>query len=289
MKHKSLSSSAMLLDMNISIYTGRKQDKATATEVNTAKGARSARATSVHKNLFADDADLEAINAYASKVRMWLYQVTLPWSDTGTRLVPTKAFFDISHELNQHEQEFNRLVDQFVTNYGTKVAAQAFKLGKLFDSNEYPDAHEMHRKFAFRYHFAPVPESGDFRVDIPAEAVHQLKAKFESTMHNRLQEAMTEPWDRLYNEIVHIRTKLTPKEDGKMPRLYASMLENALSLCSTLQTLNILDDPQLEEARRQLQISLETIDIEALRESPELRDSVKIKMNDLIDKFKLEI
>jgi hypothetical protein len=45
----------------------------------------------------------------------------------------------------------------------------------------------------------------------------------------------------------------------------------------------------LEEARRQLQISLENIDIEALRESPELRDSVKVKMNDLIDKFKLEI
>ncbi len=74
-----------------------------------------------------------------------------------------------------------------------------------------------------------------------------------------------------------------------MPRLYASMLENALSLCGTLQALNILDDPQLEEARRQLQISLENIDIEALRESPELRDSVKVKMNDLIDKFKLEI
>lgn len=279
----------MLLDMNISIYTGRKQDKATATEVNTAKGARSSRATSVHKNLFAEDADLEAINSHAGKVRTWLYSVTLPWSDTGTRLVPTKAFFDISHELYQHEAEFNRLVDQFVNNYGTKVSAQAFKLGKLFDSKEYPDAHEMHRKFAFRYHFTPVPESGDFRVDIPAEAAQQLKQKFESTMHSRLQEAMTEPWDRLYNEITHIRAKLTPKEDGTMPRLYASMLENALSLCDTLESLNVLDDPQLEEARRQLRISLENIDIKTLRESPEMRDSVKVKMNDLIDKFKLEI
>lgn len=288
MKHKSLSSSAMLLDLNISVYTGRKQDKATANEVSMAKGAR-ASATSVHKNLFAEDEDLAAINSYAGLIRTWLYSVTLPWSDTGTRLVPTKAFFDISHELNQHEQQFNALVDRFVNNYSTKVAAQAFKLGKLFDSKEYPAASDLHRKFSMRYHFTPVPEAGDFRVDIPAEAAQQLKQKFEQTMSARLQDAMVEPWERLYQEVSHIRSKMIPKEDGKPSKLYASMLENALSLCQTLKSLNVMDDPQLEEARRQLEISLENVDIQSLRGSPELRDSMKVKMDDLVDKFKLEL
>ena len=137
MKHKSLSSSAMLLDMNISVYTGRKQDKVTAEEVNLAKNTRSSKAASVYKSLFVGDADLEAINSHAGKVRTWLYSVTLPWSDSGTRLVPTKAFFDISHELSEHEKEFDRLVQQFVTNYGVKISSQAFKLGKLFNPVEY--------------------------------------------------------------------------------------------------------------------------------------------------------
>jgi hypothetical protein len=288
MKHKSLSSSAMLLDLNISVYTGRKQDKATANEVSIAKGAR-ASATSVHKNLFAEDADLAAINSYAGLVRTWLYQVTLPWSDGGTRLVPTRVFFEISHELNQHEQEFDKLVDRFVNNYSTKVAAQAFKLGKLFDAKEYPAAPDLHKKFAIRYHFTPVPEAGDFRVDIPAEAAQQLKDKFEATMHDRLQDAMVEPWDRLYEEITHIRNKMTPKEDGKPSKLFSSMIENALRLCETLKSLNVLDDPKLEEARRHLEMSLENVDIKSLRDSPELRESVKVKMNDLVDKFQLEI
>ena len=288
MKHKSLSTSAMLLDLNISVYTGRKQDKATANEVSTAKGAR-ASATSVHKNLFAEDADLAAINSYAGQVRNWLYSVTLPWSDTGTRLVPTKAFFDISHELAQHEQKFNMLIDTFVNNFSTKVAAQAFKLGKLFDSKEYPQASEMHSKFALRYHFTPVPESGDFRVDIPAEAAEQLKAKFEGTMRDRMQDAMKEPWDRLYEQVTHIRDKMLPKEDGKSQKLFVSMLENALDLCSTLKSLNVLDDPDLEEARRALEISLRDVDIDSLRKSPELRESVKVKMDNLTEKFNLEI
>jgi hypothetical protein len=278
----------MLLDLNISVYTGRKQDKATANEVSVAKGAR-ASATSVQKNLFAEDTDLEAINSFAGVSRTWLYNVTLPWSDSGTRLVPTKVFMDISHELTQREQQFNALVDTFVNNFSTKVAAQAFKLGKLFDAKEYPSANDMHRKFGFRYHFTPVPESGDFRVDIPAEAAQQLKDKFEATMRDRLEDAMIEPWDRLYEEITHIRNKMVPKEDGKPSKLFASMLENALRLCETLKSLNVLDDPKLEEARRQLELSLENVDIKSLRDSPELRESVKTKMNDLVDKFQLEI
>jgi len=56
-----------------------------------------------------------------------------------------------------------------------------------------------------------------------------------------------------------------------------------------LKSLNVLDDPKLEEARRQLELSLENVDIKSLRESPELRESVKTKMNDLVDKFQLEI
>jgi hypothetical protein len=176
-----------------------------------------------------------------------------------------------------------------VNNYSTKVAAQAFKLGKLFDSGEYPMASDLHKKFALRYHFTPVPESGDFRVDIPAEAAEQLKTKFEATMRDRLEDAMIEPWDRLYEEITHIRNKMVPKEDGKPSKLFASMIENALRLCETLKSLNVLDDPKLEEARRQLELSLENVDIKSLRESPELRESVKTKMNDLVDKFQLEI
>lgn len=289
MKPKTLSGSAMLLDLHISTYTGRKQDKATAEEVNTAKNAKSKKASSVYKSLFADDADLEAIVAYGSKVRAWLYEVTLPWSDGGTRLVPTSKFFDISHELTQHEREFFKLVQRFVTNFSTKVAAQAFKLGKLFVAAEYPSIGEIQNKFGFVYVFTPVPQSGDFRVDLPAEALAQVEANFEQAVSKRVQTVMQEPWERLYKEVSHIKDKMIDKEDGKPQKLYQSMLDNALSLCETLKSLNIMNDPDLEAARRGLELSLTDVDINSLRKSPEVRESIKIKMQDLTDKFSLEI
>jgi hypothetical protein len=79
------------------------------------------------------------------------------------------------------------------------------------------------------------------------------------------------------------------KEDGKPQKLYQSMLDNALALCNMLKALNILDDIDLEAARRALESSLTDVDIKSLRESPELRASVITKMDDLASKFSLEI
>lgn len=288
-KPKTLSGSAMLLDLSMSTYTGRKQDRASADELNIAKNAKSKKASSVYKSLFAEDADLEAITSYGGKVRQWLYDVTLPWSDTGTRLVPTAKFFDISHELKQHEDEFYKLVARFLNNYSTKVSAQAFKMGKFFDAKEYPSAGEIQHKFGFNYVFSPVPQAGDFRVDLPAEALAQVEANFEGAVTKRLQAVMQEPWERLYKEISHIRDKMIDKEDGKPQRLYQSMLDNALSLCETLKSLNIMNDADLEAARRALELSLTDVDIKSLRSSPEVRESIKVKMQDLTDKFSLEL
>ncbi len=48
---------AMLVDLQISIYSGRKQDKRTQAEVTLSKGANSKKAASVYKSLFADCAE----------------------------------------------------------------------------------------------------------------------------------------------------------------------------------------------------------------------------------------
>jgi hypothetical protein len=126
-------------------------------------------------------------------------------------------------------------------------------------------------------------------VDIPAEAAEQLKAKFEAATTTRVREAMQEPWNRLYEEVQHIRDKMITKEDGKPQKLYQSMLDNALGLCSTLKSLNIMDDIDLEAARRALELSLIDVDIKSLRESPEMRNSIITKMDELKDKFSLDI
>ena len=138
---------ALLVDLEISIYSGRKQDKRTQAEVTTAKGAVSKKAASVYKSLFADCKELDAISKFQARVRAEHYRLTQPWNDYGARLLPTSLLQDYKQTMNRLEAEFDLLVNKFLDKYDTLVAAAAFQIGTLFDRNEYPSRAQVANKF----------------------------------------------------------------------------------------------------------------------------------------------
>lgn len=284
-----LSSSAILLDLTISVWNGRKMDKKIAAEVQASKNATSSKAATVSKHLFADNPRLEAIMSHAAAVRQWVYRVTLPWDDKGYRLVPTVRFFDVTQELEGHKNEFYRLVREFLNHYNNDILAAAFKLGDMFDRSEYPTLEQVERKFRFVDVYNPVPEAGDFRVDLQNDAIKQLQDQYTAAANQRLEDAMRDAWDRLYGTISHIKERLdesTTLDDGterkRAKPLHQSMLDNAEELCDLLKSLNITQNPDLEAARHKLERAINGTGIKELRESPELRASVRAKMEDIM-------
>ena len=127
--------SAMLVDLNISTYSGRKQDRATQKEVTLSKGSGSSKAASVYKNLFAECKELDEIIKFQARARGEHYRLTLPWDDRGARLLPTAQLLNYKALMNRCQSEFQLLVDAFLDKYDTLVAAAAFQLGTLFDRN----------------------------------------------------------------------------------------------------------------------------------------------------------
>jgi hypothetical protein len=190
---------------------------------------------------------------------------------------------DISHELAQREQQFNALVDTFVNNFSTKVAAQAFKLGKLFDAKEYPSANDMHRKFGFRYHFTPVPESGDFRVDIGNDAMNDLKDQYDRLYQSNLDKVNADAWDRLYKVLTQLSFGLRTDENGKQGKIYSSVVDNAKDLCDLLQHFNVSGDTQLEAMRIKLEDTITGIDAKDIKDSDYVRVTVKKTVDSMLD------
>ena len=280
----SIAGSAMLVDVSISCWSARKMDKKVSDEVNTGKGA-SKRAARVNKNLLADDPRLEAIQKYAADTRNWLARVTVPWSDYGTRLVTTAQFFDFKQALDERVNEFNRLVADFITVYPTLISAQAFKLGAMFDRNEFPDVNDITRKFSMRYAFMPLPESGDFRVDIGNQASAQLKQEYESEYHRRVNEAMSDVWGRLKGVLDKLSERLGRDEIGKNKVFRDTLVSNAIEVCDMLRYLNVTQDPELEKARRLTEQALLGITAQDLREEDSVRDDVKKRVDNILDKF----
>lgn len=307
----SIATSAMLGSINISVWEARKQDRKTAEEVTASKGARSKRAATVHKHLFSECPALEAIKSLRGEVRTWFNTVTLPWDDNGRRIITTAQYLTVTDQARKYEQRFNALVSVFLNTYSTEISKQAFEMGALFDRAEYPPEDEVKLKFFFGFTIEPVPTSGDFRVDIGNEAAAELKDQYDKAMDARVQGAVADAWRRVKEQVEWVRDRMTAvlehdpdaveeietvTADGKReieikkkrrPKLYDSMLEQGLSLTTLLKDLNVTGDPKLEEARRSLENALSRIDMDSLKESPQLQQATRTAMNDILSKFAL--
>lgn len=276
---------AMLVDLQISIYSGRKQDKRTQAEVTTAKGANSKKAASVYKSLFADCAELDAITKFQARARAEHYRLTLPWNDYGARLLPTKALLDYQQSMGKYQAEFDRLVDAFLDKYDTLVAAAAFQLGTLFERDEYPLRDQVAKKFRMDTSFTPLPTSGDFRLDIENEVQQELVDKYEKKITEQIAAANQDSWTRLYEALKRLSDRLVVTEDGKKKVFHDTMVTGALELCELLTQMNVTNDQSLEKARRKLEEVLSGVTPKELREEDGTRITTKQKVDEILAAF----
>ena len=187
--------------------------------------------------------------------------------------------------LDEKKAEFDRLVDVFINVYPTLISAGAFQLGDLFDREEYPAPEELAKKFRFSYTLTPIPTAGDFRIEIGEQAKAELVAQYETAFNERLNHAMRDVWQRLYECLTHMSERLSSDDEGKRKVFHGTILTNAHELVNLLSRLNITNDPQLEQARRELNAALTNTDLDTLKESDYIRENVKAKVDDILKRF----
>jgi hypothetical protein len=282
--YSKISSSAMLIDLSLSVWTGRKLDKQVSNEIDSAKRTKS-RAGNYHKNLLAGSEKLAEIGKIASSVRNWSYGQTSPWSDAGTRLLPSTLFFDYKAKLTEYEKMFTQAVTDFLAEYDTLVASSAFALGDLFNREDYPPVEKVAQKFGFFYTFSPVPEVGDFRVDIGEAGMAELRANYEGAYKSKIENAMADAWTKLHDVMGSLSERLDYADDDTKKIFRDSLVENAVQLCGLLKHLNITNDTKMEYMRSKLEGQLRGISAQDLREDEGLRLETKRTVDEMLGKF----
>lgn len=277
-----ISASSVLVELNISVWTANKLDRTATDNVLVSNKALTSDAAQVRKNLMAGTSDRKKIADYAAGCRLWHNTRTLPWSDKGPRLLPTGLFFDYKSEMNARQSMFNYMVDEFCANYHSLVGAASANMGDLFDANDYPSLEEVREKFGFRLVFSPVPESGDFRLDIPQEDIRDMREGYDRAFNDRLAEAMRTPWTKLYDMLSSMSGKLVEPEDEDKRRWHDTFLDNASELCELLAHLNITKDPELEKARFDLERAISGVDMDSIREDSDTRVDLKAKLDEIL-------
>jgi len=279
-----LSNQAILVELNIRVPSFRKLDKKVTREVTVSKGADD-QAGRFNKSLLAGADQLDKIQKFVASTRVEFYAKTLPWSDSGQRLADIRSFLSVKDWLNDKSVEYDKLASDFVTIYPNLVSAQAFKMGTMFDRSEYPDANDIARRFGFNFYFTPLPERGDFRVDVGHDIAVELEAEYEKVYGDRTKQAMEDLWARLYKVTKHLSERFADNEKGDSKRLFDSVLDNALELCEMLSVMNVTHDSDLDWARQKLEEALHGVDMKDVRDSSGVRKEVKARVDELADKL----
>jgi hypothetical protein len=279
---------AMLVEFNASVWTARKLDRKTTDEVVTSKNAAAKDAARVNKHLLAGRNELDVIQTYINSIRTYVYENTMPWSDSGIRLLPTANFITFNQRMSDAENTFFSYVEDFIHVYPSLITAQAMALGDMFKRDDYPDVDAIEGKFAFRVNYMPVPRAGDFRVDVGNDAQKELQEKLAKLADERVEAAMADVRERLKTHLTRMQDRLgydNVDGENKTRKFHDSLVTGALELCEMVKSLNIINDHTLEQARAGLVQTLQGVDAKELRNNMSVREDVRKNVDALLNKF----
>lgn len=280
MSTHALTEKAMVLTLSIGIWQGYRLDKQASAEITAAKGAKS-DAARVNKHLVPKDA-LAAIITASGAVRTHFYGKTLPWRDNGDRLMPRKLFTQFIEEHEALATTFQNEVDTFLVHKYPEAIEQAeFRMGELFDRNDYPAVSELRRRFYIDLDINPVTSAGDFRVQIDSEHVDRVRETMERAAEQRVQQAQAAVWKRLAETLTMFHDRMANPDAP----IYASLPEKMDELIEMLPGLNILDDPDIEAIRRDLHAKLKGVDPKDVRKNPDYREELAGEAKQIVDKM----
>ena len=283
-----IDSCSMIVEFNASVWTARRLDKVATDEVVHSKGAAAKDAARVNKNLLAGRNELDVIQKHVNAVRTYVYANTMPWSDSGQRLLPTSKFIEFNNRMDEENDKFWQLVNDFVDVYPSLITAQAMALGDMFNRADFPNQNELAGKFDFAVGYLPVPTFGDFRIDVGNEAQKELQAKLTELSDKRVEAAMADVRERLKDHLKRMQDRLTVdyiNGEAVTRKFHNSLVEGAFDLCDMVKALNIVNDPDLEAARKSLEFALVGVDAKELRTNAHTRADVKAKVDDILSKF----
>lgn len=276
-----LTTSLRLLEISMSVWSGRKQDKQATADAASANNADK-NILNTTKQLLGDCPELEAVRKFAANTRNFVYSSTTAWGDLGQRAFPMSRFPSLHKELDGLKQEFDRLVNEFLSVYEFRRSNAQAKLGSLYNPDEYPSAESLRGRFRFTVTFPPVPEANIFS-QVQDEAERYLRDEYARVYTQRIDDTMKEVFDRLHDALKHMVERLdySGKEDKK--RFHNTLIDNVRDLVGMLADFNITGESKLTTLHMQLDQALMGITAEALREDDHLRADTRAKVKTVLN------
>ena len=272
---------AVLVSYSVSKWSNIRTDKKVSREVAEKYGIDTSDGS--YKKRLIDSPLYKAITDAGQLGRDDYYSYTSPWSK-GIAVCSVNALDVLTDKIESAKTAFNDAVDAFVAEWPELVEARRVKFGDLFKAGDYPTGSEVRAKFGIDFNVMPLDRDGhfdDIAEIVGTEVAQELAAKLSEQQTKQWAGAAKSAWTKLYSALKHAHDSLS-----KGQRLHGSSLDNLQELSDLLPVLNIANDPELDNRRRELNSLLRMYSIQSVQDKA-TRSKCAAEVHDIMAKINL--
>jgi len=263
---------AMLVQLQINTWSAVAVDEDATTTAEMHHQAQTGSGT--YRKRLIDKQALAEVAKAARAAREAHRKLTLPWSDKGERILPTRAHQEYLATLTGLQNAFDVAVQGFMTAYAGHVQAAQASLGGLFKPDEYPDPADIAAKFDMGWTFAPLATGSDFRVDLPADEMQRMVEERDAQVSANVEAAQRDLYARIHTSmsgLVEACQRIDKAQEGERVQLRQSLLDHVAEAATAASTLDLTGDPKLAELADLAGRMVGSISREQLRSDEHLR------------------
>jgi hypothetical protein len=283
-----LSERAMLSTLHRGMWSGSKHDQQVTEDTAEAHKVDTKEAGRYSKQLISR----KFLSKVASKMtvaRQTHRILTLPWDDEGTRILSAQGYLHYTQVMRTCRLGVESAAGEFLKNYPDHIRVAKTLLGNMFNSEDYPSAEELKKKFYLDVEIKPIPEAGDFRTKLANNTVKAIADDIERRTNERIEAAVKDVFQRIVDVTGKMAERLGSYEpsqgEGKASGLFRdSLIYNVKELADLLPSLNIVDDPRLDGLAKQLNADLVQHSPEILRTDAKIRKQTALKADKIFKK-----
>lgn len=276
-----ISERAMLVNLRIRLWSGRKHDRSASQEVADTHNTQIEKAGRFNKMLVTTAALRPAFNT-ANNARLYHSSVTMPWLGDGARIMPVDVYFDYTQAMNSFKQAFNREVDDFLALYPTHMAQAALDLNGLYQPSDYPTDIALRNKYSFDCEVYNVPDAQDFRVKMSSDEFEEAKRQITENYDTVINGTVTDLFERIKFRMELLVKRIKEVESDEKGRLKSSLIERISDLAELLPKMNITNSKVIDDIAEKMTREFKSIHMGVLRVDKSVRDAAVTSAEEII-------
>lgn len=244
---------------------------------------------SVRKKLVRKES-ISKMRIIEAELRSTHHMLTLPWDDSGYRILSSAGHFKYAEKINALIEQYNAAADQFVFEEYDDLKAEAKKLlGSLYNEADYPSKEKLRSLYQAHIHPRGISPAEDFRVDLGETEANLIRKQIAEEQEAQLHAAYRSVWERLSEVLTHAVERLkaySVDAEGKVSHPFReSLVTNIRELLDIIPILNVMGDARLTEFAGRVRADIAGYSAEVLRDDASVREKVIDSADDILSKM----